>query len=391
MSDPITRSRRALLVAAASTAAVTLGLPVRVRAADGEAVLTGGEYTSNSVTKISNASVGDVAIWGAGGDTGSTGVKGTASGEDGIGIFGQALSLTGTSHGVYGLSKTASGAAVQGVCQAEEGYARGVYGTTPSTSGMGVHGYATAVTGSTQGVLGWSDSTDGMGVHGLASATSGGTVGAKGISKSPDGYGVIGSNEADSGGAGVYGGTAATSGETAGVIGQVQSPDGYGILGDTLAGDGTARALVAHAPRGTGVVGWAGDGSHPAGRAATGVFGYSALDVASVGVRGESPTGIGVQAVSGTGYAVRVSGKARFNRSGKVSVPKSRNYVDVTVPGGIASNTVVNATIQMYRAGVAVAGVRLNYPISGKARIYLTKVASTTSSTPVAWMAIETG
>jgi hypothetical protein len=48
------------------------------------------------------------------------------------------------------------------------------------------------------------------------------------------------------------------------------------------------------------------------------------------------------------------------------------------------------ATIQTYRSGiaVAVAGVRLNYPSAGKARIYLTRVPSTTSTTPIGWLVI---
>jgi hypothetical protein len=191
---------------------------------------------------------------------------------------------------------------------------------------------------------------------------------------------------------GVLGTHWASSGFVAGVAGVAASPEGPGVYGrsDALSGGVGVLGHAADAGAGTGVLGWVGLGV-PSGLAKTGVFGYSAIDTAAVGVGGESPAGTGVQAASATGNALRVSGKARFNRSGKVSVPKSRNYVDVTVPGGIASNTVVNATIQMYRAGVAVAGVRLNYPISGKARIYLTKVASTTSSTPVAWMAIEYG
>ena len=222
-------------------------------------------------------------------------------------------------------------------------------------------------------------------------ATSSEGIGLEGRSEHAEQYGVVGTNSSPTGGGGVFGSTAATLGETAGVAGQVVSPEGFGVLGDTLATETTARALVAHAPAGTGVVGWAGNGTHPAAKAKTGVFGYSAIDASAVGARGESPTGTGVLAVSTTGNALRVVGKARFNRSGKVSVPKNRKYVDVTVPGGLASNSIVGATIQMYRSGVAVAGVRHNYPSAGRIRIYLTKVASTTSSTPVAWFVTEYG
>jgi hypothetical protein len=342
-----------------------------------------------------------------------TGVRGEAT--SGVGI--RAVSTSGigvwaasTSHlAVFGESD--SGDAVHGVSQTGFG-ARGssfgnvgIYGDSAGSGTPGVIGHSFA---DSTGALGFSGGPQDVlptipartGVFGFAAqdATAVGVkgdsptgTGVFGRSQSTDGYGVIGSNEADTGGAGVFGGTAAATGETAGVIGQVVSPGGFGVLGDTLATETTARALVAHAPAGTGVVAWAGTGAHPAAKAKTGVFGYSAIDASSVGARGESPAGTGVLAVSSTGNALRVVGKARFSRSGKVSVPKNRNYVDVTVPGGLASNTIVNATIQMYRSGTAVAGVRHNYPTAGKIRIYLTKVPSTTSSTPVAWFATEYG
>jgi hypothetical protein len=63
--------------------------------------------------------------------------------------------------------------------------------------------------------------------------------------------------------------------------------------------------------------------------------------------------------------------------------------VDVTVPGGLAANSVVHATLQTYRAGVSIAAVRTNYPSTGKARIYLTKVASTSAATSVGWFVAE--
>jgi hypothetical protein len=50
---------------------------------------------------------------------------------------------------------------------------------------------------------------------------------------------------------------------------------------------------------------------------------------------------------------------------------------------------VIHATLQTYRAGVAVAAVRRNYPVAGKARIYLTKVASTRARTYVGWFVTE--
>lgn len=306
-----------------------------------------------------------------------TGVHGYAAQDAGaVGVVGE--STMGV--GVLAISASNDGAA--GVTAAAD--RSGVYGVNSVAGGYGVFGRNTATEAT--GYLGGD-----AGVVGVHPATAGETRGVLGQASSPDGFGVVGVNTAASGGAGVAGFAQSTSGQAAGVQGQASSPDGFGVLGDSLAEDPTARAMVGHAPAGTGVLGWAGGGEVPGGRAATGVFGYAAIDASAVGVRGESPAGTGVQAVSTTGNALRVSGKARFNRSGRASVAKGRTYVDVTVPGGLASNSIVSATIQMYRAGVAVAGVRLNYPATGKIRIYLTKVASTTSSTPVAWFVTEYG
>ena len=67
----------------------------------------------------------------------------------------------------------------------------------------------------------------------------------------------------------------------------------------------------------------------------------------------------------------------------------TKTYVDITVAGGLTASSVVHATLQTYLAGVAIAAVRLNYPVAGKARIYLTKVASTTAATAVGWFVAE--
>ena len=78
-----------------------------------------------------------------------------------------------------------------------------------------------------------------------------------------------------------------------------------------------------------------------------------------------------------------------MTRSGRATVSKGRSYVDITVTGGLTSRSVVIATLQSYRPGVAVAAVRKNYPSAGKARIYLTRVASTTANTYVGWFVAE--
>lgn len=85
------------------------------------------------------------------------------------------------------------------------------------------------------------------------------------------------------------------------------------------------------------------------------------------------------------GRALAVFGRAFFNQSGIAQVPAGKSYVDISVYGGLVSTSAIVATIQASRPGVAVSSVRPRYPSSGKARIYLTKVASKTAKTPVAW------
>jgi hypothetical protein len=149
------------------------------------------------------------------------------------------------------------------------------------------------------------------------------------------------------------------------------------------AGDNGIIATQQHA-FGAGVYGRAN------GESAVGVHGsaYGATGVAVAGNGKGTATGGYFDAESGT--ALQVDGKTEFSRSGRASVPANRTYADITVPGGLsASKSSVIATIQAYRPGVAVSCVRLNYPSAGKARIYLTKVASTTHTTPVGWLVID--
>ena len=93
--------------------------------------------------------------------------------------------------------------------------------------------------------------------------------------------------------------------------------------------------------------------------------------------------------LSPSGTALEVFGKAKFSRSGRATVRKWKSYVDITVPGGLTSRSMVHATFQTYRSGVAIAAVRKNYPHAGKAQMSLTKVASTTANTYVGWFVAE--
>jgi hypothetical protein len=148
----------------------------RVRAADGDAMLVGGEYTASTVTKLTNTTSVDtvflaesnsgVAIWGSG----VQGVVGTSG--PGPGVQGGSTS----SHGVYGQS-------VSG---------RGVFGISASDTLAGIEGRNTNGNTAVMGYSGASAPFGGLsmtGVYGRADqgASSRGVVG-----DSPAGQGVRG-------------------------------------------------------------------------------------------------------------------------------------------------------------------------------------------------------
>jgi hypothetical protein len=175
---------------------------------------------------------------------------------------------------------------------------------------------------------------------------------------------------------GLRGYAASLSGDVRGVWGETPSTGGMGVIGYATASTGTTTGVWGRADStgGLGVVGYAAASTGKT----KGVFG-----------RAESPDGIGVLAIAPTGTALSVAGRAQFTRSGEATILAGKKYADITVAGGLTSRSVVHATLQTYRAGVAIAAVRRNYPSTGKARIHLTKVASSTSSTYVGWFVAE--
>lgn len=192
----------------------------------------------------------------------------------------------------------------------------------------------------------------------------------------------------------------AASSEARGLVGRATAGSGATMGVEGVSGSAAGIGVGGRSANGTGVLGFSGEpGSRPPASAArTGVFGNAAQSPTSVGVlgkstvgygvRGEATTGVGVLALATSGQALVVNGRAIFTRSGRANVPANQSYVDVTIPGGLSSAANVLATIQTYRPGVAVAAVRINFPSSGKVRIYLTKIASTTSATPVAYFVL---
>lgn len=120
------KSRRALLAGAlgglGAWAASAVGRASRVRAADGETVLVGGEYQSSSVTKISNLSNNGVVLEGI--SSSGTGVVGVSSSFYGV----QAISNTGSGVGAF----STSGVGVYGASQSH----RGVWGFSDAGTGL---------------------------------------------------------------------------------------------------------------------------------------------------------------------------------------------------------------------------------------------------------------
>jgi hypothetical protein len=146
-------SRRALLAGAlggiGALAASAIGRANPVRAADGNPVVVGGEYTSTSVTKFTNLSNSDNLLWGES----SSGVGVYGSSDSNIGVVGTSSS----SFGVHG--ESGSGTGVQGYSGTGQAPA-----PKPKT---GVYGYA-AQDSSARGVIG--ETTSGHGVHGIATS-----------------------------------------------------------------------------------------------------------------------------------------------------------------------------------------------------------------------------
>jgi len=184
----------------------------------------------------------------------------------------------------------------------------------------------------------------------------------------------------------IYNGTFADSalmgytlGSGAGVWGG-SSGNGAGVHGECAFGDGvvgSSNAATHSGVWGQNTGGGYGVAGSTGGSTTAGVWGSN------------SGSGIGVRASSASGNALKVEGKAAFSRSGRASVHANASYVDVTVPGGLTSSANVLALLQASRSGVWVRAVRTNYPSSGKVRIYLNKVASTTLTTPVAWFVLN--
>jgi hypothetical protein len=219
------------------------------------------------------------------------------------------------------------------------------------------------------------------------SATGAGLLG-----DAPSGKGVVGTSDTGIGVAGSANGGAVVLGarrriarlnaRELGLHRLDVTDEGVGVRGQS--GEGLGVYGVSAGAGGAGVVGEDHDGGIGVIGAGTtfGLFGV-ADEIQGAGVYGAGSTV--------AGYAIASDGKAAFRRSGKASVPKKKTYVDVDLRtnGGIDQYSLCFATMQTSRSGTWVRNVRPNYPIRGKMRIYLNKVASRTSSSTVAWIVMD--
>jgi hypothetical protein len=205
--------RRALMVGAATSAGVAVGLIAAAdpaEAANGAAVLLGKTNKATATTTV--------------GTRKGNGVEGTTSADGRSGLFGRdtsrgggygvsADSVHGT--GVYGASSAEGGSGVvgfggvggtSGTGVTGQGTFAGVYGLTNNDSRYGIHGEASGAAENARGVYGLARGAGGTGVWG-----EGAYIGVVGTCTGSNGFGMFASANAPSEGLGVDG-TASVSG-----------------------------------------------------------------------------------------------------------------------------------------------------------------------------------
>lgn len=332
------RSRRAILAAAfgvaAASVASALGRPRPIAAAENDAVLVGGEYT------------------GALSPTGITTTGAFAPGTPSAAFY--ASTTTSGTHGLRGTSLAAAG--VRG----------------DSTSSYGVHGKSTGGTGI------WAEGN----LTGLyASSASGDGVDARSVTA---GFAGVDGNQSATSGYGVWAHTTNPTGTGIGVLGESAGDAGYGAVGRSSAsrvgvlgvsnavGDGFA---LPPSPAKTGVY-----GRSTLGASARGVHGYS---TSGRGVFGQATTGTGLYGVATTGYAIRSSGRVRFDKAAGIATLGATATSIVVTPGtALTATSAVTATLMSDAGTVMVRRVAVNTG-NGTFTIFLT--GSAAAGTKVAW------
>jgi hypothetical protein len=346
-------TRRALLGAGVgalgAVVANAVGRPGRVLAGtDGDVVKGSGvqQYVTDATWLQNISNNKDVFI----GEAGS----------NGTGIIGRSYSGSGV-HG-----DSSQGAGIDG----------------HSYSGTGVRGIGVAGvwgSGDTSGVEGGTGQQTGLGVWGHNDALSGSTVGVLGESHSSDGSGVKGT--------GLNGGTGVSGDGRVGVF-ATSSTDGWmGIWGRHFgAGFGVAGDSVSH----IGVSGTSDATTQPAmlGRSrghSTGVFGFSG-GTGDVVPAASADTGIYGAVASKGGYAIRGSGRVRFDKvSGVATIAAGATSVTVSPGVDVTTDSFVLLTP---KANVAGRSLWFSTDATND-RITISMSASRTSPTKIAWLLLS--
>ncbi len=147
--------------------------------------LGAGVYGQNTSTGC-YGTLGSAAFGVHGFNPTAYGVDGETNGDGFAGVVGFNHATTGPAKGGYFSSN--GGIGVHGESNSTSG-GTGVWGTATSDDGVGVYGQAYTRTGNSTGVYGRSDSVAGSGVVGLAFANSDSTSESTGETTSPQGFG----------------------------------------------------------------------------------------------------------------------------------------------------------------------------------------------------------
>jgi len=371
-------SRRALLAGVtggiAAFAASALARPEQAKAGtDGDVVL-GGQNTATKATVIQTTNTIPAL---------SLVSQGTALVTQGLG------SSSGDPNFAAISASHASAAAVEPAISA------GALGSTTAIVGRAGRRVLPNQVATGNGVEGYADG--GAGVRGTSTSGNG----TEGISSGASAAGVSGDNQG--GGYGAVGGT--TSATNAGVWGNNYG-SGAGVKATSSSGDGVF-GQGGNGVHGVGIGGTGGfftstgpDGVFGQG-AATGVHGFC-QGANGAGVLGVASSGAGVKGTTsfaatagvaaentGGGNALKVTGKAAFNRSGIASIAGTagspKNSVVVTVPGAaLSAASMVLATIQGNPAGVYVQGV-----VKGTTTFTIFLNKTVTTNVKVGWFIIN--
>jgi hypothetical protein len=162
------------------------------------------------------------------------------------------------------------------------------------------------------------------------------------------------------------------------------SSSGTGVHG--VGSGATGTGVYGQCDDGYGIGGYSASGGGARGVTDTGI-GMEAIATSGTGAGGYSGSGIGVEAQSNTGLALKVTGRARFNRSGRRTAAAGATYLDVPVSGGVTTGSMCFASLATYRAGVYVAAVRPAYPTTTRIRVYFSKAMP--AATTVSWFVLD--